>query len=399
MSVTRRFVLLGSLPAFVAECLVAPSAAAQETCFERIDTGVDMTGWQTSSTNPHGPGEGWTVEDGAFVGRQTEGQQGGILMTSASYQDVEVVFEVKIDWGCDSGFFFRTTDGNRAYQVTIDHLTDSSVGTIWGESFPEELRAIPYWLTDDGNAAIVAPDQSEQPIFDLSLWPTLWNPIDFNEIRARIEDNPPHIQVWISGTQVMDFTDSMLRNDVTESGPLAIQVHGGDRWLQDGTVAFKNIRVRDLTVPCDDPGSAGAGGGGAGGTTTGDAAVTMGGAVGLDGSGTGGATGTSAGSDSGGVPEPGMGGATSGAIATGGSGAVATGSSGVDATPSTTGDGTATTSSPNASPGDGSSGCACRVAPRAAGFRATPWLLFAAAGMARRRRLGLRSRFNGRCAQ
>lgn len=58
-----------------------------------------MTGWHKSTSNQHGPGDGWTVEDGAFVGRQTAGQHGGILMTDRSYGDAEVILEVKIDWG------------------------------------------------------------------------------------------------------------------------------------------------------------------------------------------------------------------------------------------------------------------------------------------------------------
>ena len=191
---------------------MAGSAVAQEDCFVRLDNGVDFSGWQKSTTNMHGPGDGWTIEDGAMVGRQTEGQQGGIMMTEASYQDVEVILEVRVDWGCDSGLFLRTTDGNRAYQVTIDHLADSAVGTIWGEAFPEELRVIRYWWTEDGNSASPAPDRHEEPIFDLSQWSSLWDPTAFNEIRARIESNPPHIQVWIAGTKVMDFTDSTLRH-------------------------------------------------------------------------------------------------------------------------------------------------------------------------------------------
>ena len=51
-----------------------------------------------------------------------------------------MVLEVKIDWGCDSGIFFRTTAGDRAYQVNVDHLTGGGIGTIYGESFTTELR-------------------------------------------------------------------------------------------------------------------------------------------------------------------------------------------------------------------------------------------------------------------
>jgi hypothetical protein len=236
-----------------ATSVIAIPAAAQSSCFERLDNGVDMTGWHKSTTNHHGPGDGWVAEDGALVGRQTAGQLGGILMTEKTYRDVEVLFDVKIDWGCDSGLFFRTTAGDRAYQVNVDHLAGAGIGTIWGEEFTAELRARDYTLTDQGTTAIVEPGHT--PIFDLSQWPTMWHPTDFNPMRARIEGNPPRIQVWISEVKVMDFTDGVLRTEVDPSGPLAIQVHAGNRWAADGAVRFKNIRARDLTVDCSDAGN------------------------------------------------------------------------------------------------------------------------------------------------
>ena len=287
----------------VASFLSTAGALAQEKCFERLDNGVDMTGWHRSETNHHGPGTGWTIEGGAFVGRQTGTNLGGIMMTDKTYQDVEVIFQVKIDWGCDSGFFFRTTAGDRAYQVNVDHLQDAGVGTIYGEGFNTELRYRPYFLSNMGMTATKDPVLT--PIFDLATWPTIWKPTDFNEIRARVEGNPPHIQVWISGTKVMDFTDQMLRAEIDATGPLAIQVHGGaERWIPNGSVQFKNIRVKDLTVPCLDGagGAGGAGGsGGAGGAANGGGG--MGGVVASAGQATGGSA----------IPIAGSGGAASGA--------------------------------------------------------------------------------------
>jgi hypothetical protein len=228
---------------------IAFSAQAQEPCFERLDNGLDMTGWQPSTTNHHGPGLGWTVEGGALVGRQTAGQLGGILMTNKMYRDVEVTLEVKIDWGCDSGLFFRTTAGDRAYQVNIDHLTGGGIGTIYGESFTTLLRARDFTLTDLGNTAVVEPGHT--PLFDLATWSTIWHPTAFNKIRARIEGNPPHMQAWVSDVKVSDFTDDQVRSEMNPAGPLAIQVHmGPDRWIAGGTVSFRNIQARDLTVVC-----------------------------------------------------------------------------------------------------------------------------------------------------
>jgi hypothetical protein len=371
---------------------VAGVASAQPACFARLDNGVDMTGWRKSATNPHGPGDGWTVEEGAFVGRQTAGQQGGILMTDTSYRDVEVLFEVKVDWGCDSGFFFRTAEGARAYQVTIDHLEASGVGTIWGEGFSPELREIPYFLTDDGNAAILAPDRHEEPIFDLDLWSSLWDPTAFNEIRARVEGNPPHIQVWISDTLVTDFTDEMTRSEVGTTGPLAIQVHSGSRWITNGTVAFKNIRVRDLTVPCDGAGGGGGGSGGSGGGNGGGGQAT--GGLGVGG-GAGGSPGGSAGAGAGGKSAEGGGGVAGAAVAggasgggspaggqlsgTGGAGSVIGGTGGAAITSSggaagRSGGGTGSPAATSA-PEDG---CGCRVAGRRGSAMAALLLLLGA---------------------
>jgi len=338
----------------------AAPAAAQEKCFQRLDTGVDMTGWKRSTSNHHGPGTGWTVEGGAFVGKQTAGNQGGILVTDKSYKDVEVIFQVKITWGCDSGFFFRTTAGDRGYQVNLDHLQDAGVGTIYGEGFAQELRYRPYFLSNLGMTA--TKDPGLEPLFDLSQWSTIWKPTDFNEIRARVEGNPPHMQVWISGLQVIDYTDTMLRAEVDATGPLAIQVHGGaERWVTDGSVEFKNIRVKDLAVPCDE--GAGGAGGGAGGAAAGAAGGEAGGAAGsLSVGGNAGAGGT--------------------AISTSGSG----GAGGVP--PSTTPNaGAAGTSTRPATPTEGSnadSGCGCRTAS-SRGESASAVLLLLVGLVARRR--------------
>lgn len=377
------------------------TAAAQDDCFVRLDTGTDMSGWKPSTTNPHGPATGWAVEDGALVGRQTAGQQGGILMTDKSYRDVEVVFQVKIDWGCDSGFFFRTTGGARAYQVTLDHLAESGVGTIWGEGFAQELRAIPYFLTEMGNAAVPAPNQT--PGFDLAQWPTIWDPTEFNEVRARVEGNPPHIQVWISDLKVMDFTDAILRSEIDPQGPLAIQVHSGERWRENGAVRFRNIRVKDLTVPCDEPDPGTGGGAGAGGSAVGGGAG-KGDSAGMGGSttgGTGGSTSQAGGGTAGtgasaaGGTSPGAAGMTAGASGSAaetqggaaGTNAGAPGSAigGAASTPSG-GRAGAAAAAPDPTAAE-ESGCACRAANH--GRRANPLVSLLVVGLAaawRRRR-------------
>jgi hypothetical protein len=260
---------------WLASAVVSPSVmAATADCFDRLDTGVDLAGWSASTTNGHGPGEGFTIEDGAIVGRQTAGLSGGILMSDKSFSDVEVTFEVQIDWGCDSGFFLRTTAGDRAYQVLLDHLPKGSIGTLYGENFAASLNVIPYTLIDEGHAATAARGQT--PIFDLELWPTLWRPAEFNRLRVRMTGNPPRVRVWVTDTEVLDFTDDRQRDEIEPAGPLALQVHSEDRWLEGGAVRFRNIWARDLTVDCEP--AAGGGGAGGAGADAGGAGADAGGA-------------------------------------------------------------------------------------------------------------------------
>jgi len=52
-----------------------------------------MTGWHRSTTNHHGAGLGGRSRTARSSGDRRRFNQGGILMTDASYKDVEVVFE------------------------------------------------------------------------------------------------------------------------------------------------------------------------------------------------------------------------------------------------------------------------------------------------------------------
>jgi hypothetical protein len=91
------------------------------------------------------------------------------------------------------------------------------------------------------------------------------------------------MQIWISDVKVIDYTDTKVRTEIDASGPLAIQVHGGGRWIEGGAVQFRNIRVRDLTQDCTPtvPGAGGSSGqaGSAGAASMGGVSPSSGGAA------------------------------------------------------------------------------------------------------------------------
>jgi hypothetical protein len=183
----------------------------------------NLAGWHISTTNHHGNTREWRIIDGALTGRQDTPGNGGILLTDKRYKDFEVYLEIKPDMGCDSGLFLRSNENGQAYQVMLDYLEGGNIGGIYGERL-------------EG----VKPMRSQG-------WEKVWKKDDWNALRARIEGNPPHIQVWLNATKITDFQDTANHAaGGAEDGMIAVQVHGGKRWVENGYHRFRNIAVKEL---------------------------------------------------------------------------------------------------------------------------------------------------------
>ncbi|HYO83340.1 MAG TPA: DUF1080 domain-containing protein [Bryobacteraceae bacterium] len=203
--------------------------------FERIFNGKDLTGWHISAVNHHGNTQGWTVKDGVLLGTQDQPGNGGILLTDKKYKNFEVSLEVNPDFGCDGGLFLRSSEKGEAYQVMLDYLEGGTVGGIYGE----RLKGLDR---ETGKGDKSAKD-----------WQQHWKKGEWNHIRARIEGDVPHIQVWMNGKQIVDWTDSGNRLPAgATDGMIAVQVHRNDpkaknqRWIPNGYHRFRNIAVREI---------------------------------------------------------------------------------------------------------------------------------------------------------
>jgi 3-keto-disaccharide hydrolase len=207
------------------------AVGGDSTGFVPIFDGKDLTGWHISQVNHHGNSKGWSVRDGVLLATQDRPGNGGILLTDRKYRDFEVSLEVEPDWGCDGGLFLRSNEAGDAYQVMIDYLDDGSVGGIYGEGF----------------AGALGPE-SERINRD---WASFWKKDAWNTLRARIEGDVPHIQVWLNGTRLVDFTDTAnhAAGGATE-GMIALQMHYSNektpRWKPGGYHRFRNIQVKVL---------------------------------------------------------------------------------------------------------------------------------------------------------
>ena len=251
-----------SVPAII----VPPKSIIPEG-FTSIFNGENLTGWHVSPTNHHGTTPDYRVVHGVIVGTQSPLGRGGILLTDRKYKNVELYVEVKPDYGCDSGLFLRSSEAGEAYQVTMDYLPGGGMGGIYGERLEGvggrgRGAAAGRRGADAGNRGGRAAGQPAAPgpppvVGGIPLgsstpqgeaaWMKAWKREDWNAVRVRIAGDIPHITVWINDQQITDFTDTAnhAKDGITE-GPLAIQVHGGTRWVPGGFWRWRTIAVKEL---------------------------------------------------------------------------------------------------------------------------------------------------------
>ena len=190
--------------------------------FVSLFDGQSLSGWR-KLTEFGGDDGGWEVQDGTIVGFQFPEGKGGLLVTEKTYGDFELYAEIKADYPIDSGIFLRVQPSVLSYQVTIDYRPEGEVGGLY----------CPF-----GGGFLVHNKEGK----------TIWQGEEFNVVRVRIKDQPPHIEAWINETKVLDYEDTKLDEKfrVPETGFLGIQVHPGPSWGEGKKVYFRKILIKEL---------------------------------------------------------------------------------------------------------------------------------------------------------
>ncbi|MCX6595418.1 MAG: DUF1080 domain-containing protein [Acidobacteria bacterium] len=222
-------------------CLAAPLVAQVPAGFTPLLKGPNpVAAFHVSEVNHHGNTKAWKLEQpkgapAVLTVTQEPAGNGGILLTNKSYKNFEVYVEIKPDFGCDGGLFLRSTEKGEAYQVLLDYLEGGNVSGIYGE----KLEALNKEEPSEGRI-----DKD---------WRRNWKEDDWNSIRARIEGAVPHIQVWMNGVKVTDWTAkaNYLPGGAT-SGMIALQAHRSvpgsknERWKAGGFHRYRNLAVKEL---------------------------------------------------------------------------------------------------------------------------------------------------------
>jgi hypothetical protein len=224
-------------------------AQSNDAGFVPLFDGKTLRGWHVSAKTGHSrasnnqTGGKWVVADGAIVGSQDIAGNGGLIITDEAFGDFEVSLEMNNDFGPDSGLFLRSTEDGKAWQAMIDYHANGNLMGIYGEGLGARpsVRNFSFGskVTDiipETNAPVALPVLPES-------WPHFWRHGQWNELRARIVNNPPTITTWINGVKFMVWTEKEVRHPAT--GGIALQVHGGGDHTKE-FVRYRNIRVKRL---------------------------------------------------------------------------------------------------------------------------------------------------------
>ncbi len=275
----RRTFLAGAAAAGLGAALLQQSSFAQadapsEAGFVPLFDGKTLGGWHTNKEKiVHGTGGHWEVEDGAIAGEQDPPGNGGMLMTDQAYGDFELMLELNPDWGIDSGVFLRANPQGVCFQVYVDYHDHGNVGWISTETTSGQKRMIirPFnffgKLDEHGKLKELTTKPDERPVAwkpDYLLysatadqWLSTWKIGQWNSLRVRCVGEYPHITTWINGEKMADFDGSTcpqpdynkdeIRKQLGRKGPIAFQVHGGEKmWTKGAKCRWRSIRIKEL---------------------------------------------------------------------------------------------------------------------------------------------------------
>ena len=219
----HRVPLAASLVILLAFAAAAPAEDKAEEGWVQLFDGKTLEGWvQKNGTAKY------RVEDETIVGVTDEGSPNSFLCTEKDYGDFELEFEVKVHDRLNSGVQIRSqTQGGptgrvNGPQVEIETSPGES-GYIYGEATGRG------WLV---------PDDVRKPHSHLKNGE--WN-------KYRVFAKGPRIQTWINGNAVADLTLDDEFHHKYAKGFIALQVHGIPRGQGPYDVAWRNIRLRELS--------------------------------------------------------------------------------------------------------------------------------------------------------
>lgn len=192
------------------------------------------------------PAEGWVVQDGELIVRESDGRQaggGGSIVTENMYSDFELVLDFKLTRGANSGIkyfvvenpdFFKDDPAGRGIGLEYQVLDD--------DNHPDAKNGV------NGNRTLASlydliPADKDKKVNPVGEW---------NHVRLLSKGS--HVEHWLNGEKVLEYErgSDAYRALVDKSKYNGYENFGqepeGHILLQDhgNRVSYQNIKIRIL---------------------------------------------------------------------------------------------------------------------------------------------------------
>jgi hypothetical protein len=178
----------------------------------------------------------YRVEDGQIVGASVPNTTNSFLCTKKDYADFILELEFKVDYPLNSGVQIRSQCFDKSKTVQLNGKTIKiAAGRVHGyqvEIDPLE-RAWTGGIYDEGRRGWLQDLKDNEPARK-AFKQGAWN-------QFRIECRGDSIKTWLNGVPTADLKDS-----VTPSGFIGLQVHAVKGQTEPLEVRFRNLRIKEL---------------------------------------------------------------------------------------------------------------------------------------------------------
>ena len=196
--------------------------------WQTLFNGKDLSGWEQKDGKAK-----FAVEDGVIVGTAVAKTPNSFLCTKKAYGDFTLELEFKCDPKLNSGVQIRSelSKGGQpfGYQVEID--MDAGRNRWWTAGIYDEGRR--GWLFPGARGGDSKEFSSEGK---KAAKENGWN-------KLRIEASGDLIRTYLNGVP-----RAAIRDDLTASGFIGLQVHSVGEDLVGSQVRFRNIRIKEGAV-------------------------------------------------------------------------------------------------------------------------------------------------------
>lgn len=191
---------------------------ADSAGWTHLFNGKNLEGWQQRNGLAK-----YEAKDGCIVGTSVPNSPNSFLCSKKDYGDFELEFEVQVDAELNSGV-----------QIRSHSLTNYQNGRVHGYQVEIAVGGFSGGIYDESRRnKFLNADQPTEAVRAL-LKQDAWN-------RYRVVCQGDRIRTWVNGVPVTD-----LKDDMTGSGFIGLQVHGvGDR-TDPLQVRWRNLRLREL---------------------------------------------------------------------------------------------------------------------------------------------------------